>query len=44
MTDTKKIVQVFNDHDIKMAERFCGEKPTSVAKQSYLTDGIKIVD
>ena len=27
-----------------MVERSCGEKPTSVAKQSYLTDDIQIVD
>ena len=42
ITDTKEILQVLNDHYINMVERFCGEK--SVAKQSYLTDDIKIVD
>ena len=40
----KEIVQVLNDHYINIVERSCGEKPTSVAKQSYLTDDIKIVD
>ena len=44
ITDTKEIVQVLNDHYINIVERSCGEKPTSVAKQSYLTDDIKIVD
>ena len=44
INDTKKIVQVLNDHFINIVERSCGEKPTSVAKQSYLTDGIKIID
>ena len=44
ITDTKEIVQVLNHRYINIVERFCGEKPTSVAKQSYLTDDIKIVD
>ena len=44
ITDTKKIVQVLNDHYISIVERFCGGKTTSVAKQSYLTDDIQIVD
>ena len=44
ITDTKEIVQVLNDHYINIVERSCGEKPTSVAKQSYLTGDIKIVD
>ena len=44
ITDTKEIVQVLNDHYINIVERSCGEKPTSVAKQSLLTDDIKIVD
>ena len=44
INDTKKIVQVLNDHFINIVQRSCREKPTSVAKQSYLTDGIKIVD
>ena len=43
-TDTREIVQVLNDHYINIVERSCGEKPTSVAKQSLLTDDIKIVD
>ena len=29
---------------LTIVDRSCGEKPTSVAKQSYLTDNIKIVD
>ena len=37
-------MQVLNDHYINIVERSCGEKPTSVAKQSLLTDEIKIVD
>ena len=44
ITDTKKIVQVLNDHYININERSCGGKPTSAAKQSYLTYDIKIVD
>ena len=44
ITDTKEIVKVLNDNHINIVERSCGEKPTSVAKQSYLTDDIKIVD
>ena len=44
ITDTKEIVQVLNDHNINIAERSCRGKPTSVAKQSHLTDDIKIVD
>ena len=44
ITDTKEIVQVLNDHYINIVERSCGEKPTSVAKQSYLTDDMKILD
>ena len=43
ITDTKEIVQVLNDHYINIVEKSCGEKPISVAKQSYLTDDIKIV-
>ena len=42
--DTKEIVQVLNDHYINIIQRPGGEKPTSVAKQSYLIDDIKIVD
>ena len=42
--DTKEIVQILNDHYIKIVERSCEGKPASVAKQSYLTGGIKIVD
>ena len=38
-------MQVLNDRYINIVERSCGgEKPTSVAKQSLLTDDIKIVD
>ena len=44
ITDTKKIVQVINDHYINIVEKSCGEKLISVAKQSYLTDNIKIVE
>ena len=44
ITDTKEIVKVLNDHYINIVERCCGEKPTSVAKQSYSTDDIQIVD
>ena len=44
ITDTKEIVKVLNDHYINIVERSCGERPTSVAKQSYLTDDIKIDD
>ena len=44
ITDTKEIVQVLNDHYINIVERSCGEKTTSVAKQSYLTDDMKILD
>ena len=44
ITDTKKIVQVLNDHYINIVERSCEEKPTSVAKHNLLTDDIKIVD
>ena len=44
ITDTKEIVQVLNDHYSNIVERSCGEKPTSIAKQSLLTDKIKIVD
>ena len=36
ITDTKKIVQVLNDHYINTVEKSCVEKPISVAKQSYL--------
>ena len=43
ITDIKEIVRVLNDHYINIVERSFGEKPTSVAKQSYLTDDIKIV-
>ena len=42
ITDTKEIVQVLNDHYLNIVERSCGEKPTRVAKQSHLTDDIKI--
>ena len=42
--DTKEIAQVLNDHYINIVQRSCGGKPTSVAKQSYLTDDIKTVD
>ena len=44
ITDTKEIVQVLNDHYINIVEKSCGEKPTNVAKQSYLADDVKIVD
>ena len=44
ITNTKEIVQVLNNYYINIAERSCGEKPTSVAKQSLLTDDTKIVD
>ena len=44
ITDTKEIVQVLNDYYSNIVERSCGEKPTSIAKQSLLTDKIKIVD
>ena len=36
VTNTKEIVQVLNDHYINIVEISCGEKPTSVANQSYL--------
>ena len=32
ITDTKKVVQVLNDHYINIVEISCGGKPTSVAK------------
>ena len=44
ITDTKEIVQVLNDHYINIVQKYCGEKTTSVAKQSYLTDDLKGVD
>ena len=44
ITDIKEIVQVLNDHYINIAERYCGEKTTSVEKHSVLTDDVKIVD
>ena len=44
ITDTKEIVQVLTDHYNNIVERSCREKPTSVAKQSYSTDDIQIVD
>ena len=44
ITDTKEIAQVLSDHYINIVERSCGEKLTSVAKRSLLTDDIKIVD
>ena len=44
ITDAKEIVQVLNDHYINVVERSCGKETTSVAKQSYLKDDIKIVD
>ena len=44
ITDTKEVVQVLIDHYINKVQRSCGQKPTSVAKQSYLIDDIKIVD
>ena len=43
ITDNKQIVQVLNDHYINMFEQSCGQKPSSVAKKSHLTDDIKIV-
>ena len=43
ITDTKER-KVLNVHHINIVERSCVEKPTSVAKQSYLTDDIKIID
>ena len=43
ITDTKER-KVLNVHHINIVERSCVEKPTSVAKQSYLTDHIKIID
>ena len=36
--DTKETVQILNDHYVNLVERSCSEKPTSIAKQSYLTD------
>ena len=44
ITETREIVQVLIEHYINVTERSCGKKTTSVAKQSYLTDDIKIVD
>ena len=44
ITDTKEIAQVLNYYYVNIVERSCGGKPTSVAKQSYLTGDIKIVD
>ena len=44
ITDAKEIVQVLNDHYINVVERSCGKETTSIAKQSYLTDDIKILD
>ena len=44
ITDTKEIVQVLSYHYINIGERYCWGKPTSVAKQSFLTDDIKIID
>ena len=43
-TDTKEVVQVLHDHYINIVERSFGEKPTSAAKRSLLTDNVKIVD
>ena len=39
-----EIVQVLNDHYTNTVERSCRGKPTSVAKQSSLTDDIQIAD
>ena len=44
VTDNREIVQVLNDHYINIVEKSCGKKPTSAAKQSHLTDDIKIVN
>ena len=44
IADTKETVQVLHDHYISIVERSCWGKPTSVAKQSLWTGGIKIVD
>ena len=40
IADTREIVQVLNDPYINIVERFWGEKLTSVAKYSLLTDDI----
>ena len=40
----KEIVQVLSDHYINIVERPCRENPASVAKQSYLTEDIIMVD
>ena len=37
-------MQVLNDHYINIVDRSCGGEPTSVAKQSYSTNDIQIVD
>ena len=43
ITNTNEILQVLNDPYINLVERSCWNKPTSIAKQSYLTDEIKTV-
>ena len=44
LTPNQRNSEVLNDHYINIVERSCEEKPASFAKQSYLTDDIKIVD
>ena len=44
INDTKEMVQFLNDHYINPAKRSCGEKSSSVTKQSLLTNDVKIVD
>ena len=44
VTDTKEIVQILNYHYVNIIEKCGEEKPTSIAKQSYLTDFSTIVD
>ena len=43
ITNTNEILQVVNVRDINLVERSFWNKPTSIAKQSYLTDEIKTV-
>ena len=44
ITESKGIVQNLHDHYVVILERFFGEKPTSIAKEIYLTDDITTVD
>ena len=43
ITNINEILQVLNDPYINSVERSYWNKPTSIAKQSYLTDEIKTV-